>query len=78
MSLSSTEAYDRGEKFVRHRQLESLQEYILISVEHYLRQGNQWGFSELRALEGMLPLVSVGAELPLRQIYRFVEVETKL
>lgn len=75
-----TEAYDRGEKSVRYRQLESLQEYILISqgqvqVEHYLRQGKQWILSEFRALEDVLPLASIEAELSLNQIYRFVDLE---
>ncbi|MDE0019084.1 MAG: Uma2 family endonuclease [Candidatus Poribacteria bacterium] len=77
----STEAYDRGEKSVRYRQLEPLQEYLLISqdrvhVEHYLRQGKQWVLSEFSTLEDVLSLVSIGAELPLRQVYRFVELET--
>ncbi len=77
----STAGYDRGEKFIRYRQLESLQEYILISqdqvqVDHYLRQGKQWVLSEFSALEDVLPLVSIGAELSLHQIYRFVDLET--
>jgi len=77
----STANYDRGEKFGRYRQLESLQEYLLISqdqvhVEHYLRQGKQWILSEFSALENVLPLVSIEAELSLHQIYRFVEFET--
>ena len=77
----STACYDRGEKFIRYRQLESLQEYILISqdkvrIEHYLRQGKQWIPSEFNALEDVLPLVSIDAELSLNQIYRFVELET--
>ena len=77
----STEAYDRGEKSVRYRQLKSLQEYILISqnqvhVEHYLRQGKQWILSEFSALENVLPFTSIEAELSLNQIYRFVELET--
>ena len=77
----STEAYDRGEKSVRYRQLESLQEYILISqdtvqVEHYLRQGKQWVLSEFSTLEDVLSLTSIGAELSLNQIYRFVDLET--
>ena len=43
----STEAYDRGEKFPHYHQLQSLQEYILVSqdkvcVEHYVRQTEQW------------------------------------
>ena len=78
---TSTESYDRGEKFAHYRQLESLQEYILISqdrvrVEHYLRQGKQWLLSEFNTLENVLSLVSIGAELSLHQIYRFVELET--
>ena len=78
----STAGYDRGEKFARYRQLESLQEYILISqdqvqVEHYFRQGTRWVLTEFRALADRLPLVSIGAELSLHQIYRFVEVETE-
>ena len=77
----STAGYDRGEKFIRYRQLESLQEYILISqdqvqVDHYLRQGKQWVLSEFSTLEDVLSLVSIDAELPLRQVYRFVELET--
>lgn len=78
---TSTESYDRGEKFARYRQLDSLQEYILISqdkvqVEHYLRQGGQWLLSEFGAREDILSLISIGAELPLNQIYRFVLGET--
>lgn len=77
----STAGYDRGEKFIRYRQLESLQEYILISqdqvqVDHYLRQDKQWVLSEFSTLQDVLALVSIGAELSLRQVYRFVELET--
>ena len=77
----STANYDRGEKFIRYRQLESLQEYVLISqdqvrVEHYLRQGQQWILSEFSTLANVLPLVSIGAALSLNHIYRFVELET--
>ena len=77
----STAGYDRGEKFIRYRQLESLQEYLLISqdrvhVEHYLRQNERWIPSESKRFEDILSLISIGAELPLRQIYRFVELET--
>ncbi len=41
---TSTEAYDRGEKFAHYRRLESLQEYLLVAqdkvrIEYYVRQG---------------------------------------
>ena len=74
----STEARDRGEKFAYYRQLESVQEYVLISqervgVEHYLRQGEKWVFEALRELADVLGVVSIDCALPLRHIYRFVE-----
>ena len=70
----STEAYDRGEKFAHYRQLDSLQEYILVSqdcvrVEHYLRQGEQWLLTEFSALDDRLYLASIECELSLREIY---------
>ncbi|RKU17416.1 hypothetical protein C6501_04010 [Candidatus Poribacteria bacterium] len=75
----STEVYDKGEKFRRYQQLESLQEYILISqdhirVEHHLRQGKNWVSSELTTFEDTLKFISVDAELSLQQIYRFIEL----
>jgi Uma2 family endonuclease len=74
----STEAYDRGEKFAHYRQLDSLQEYVLVSqncvrVEHYLRQGEQWLLTELSALDERLPLASIDCELSLREIYSKVK-----
>ena len=75
----STEGSDRGEKFAHYRQIDSLQEYILVSqerigVEHYLRQGTQWLLTEFRGLAEVLSLTSIGCELRLHDIYRRVEV----
>lgn len=75
---SSTEAYDRGEKFAHYRRLESLQEYILVAqdcvrVEHYLRQGEQWLLTELSNPEDVLHLVSISCNLSLREVYAKVE-----
>ena len=71
---SSTEAYDRGEKFRRYQQLVSLKEYVLVSqdkgwIEHHRRHGAQWILSHYRSLEEVLPLTSIGCEVPLRDIY---------
>ena len=70
----STEAYDRGEKFIHYRQLPSLQEYILVAqdkicVERFIRQENNWILTDFQNLEELLPLISVQCELPLREIY---------
>jgi Uma2 family endonuclease len=79
----STEAYDRGEKFAHYRKLESLREYVLIAqdkarVEHYVREGGheEWIFTEVSGLEGMLRLGSIGCEVALREMYDKVKFPT--
>ena len=77
----STEMYDRDEKFAHYRQIDSLQEYILISqdrvqVVHYRRQVPQWMPTEFRALEDVMSLVSIGCKLPLQHIYRRVKFDS--
>ena len=73
----STEAYDRGDKFAHYRQLQSLQEYILVSqdkvrVDHYVRHAAQWILTDFQNLEQHLPLTSIQCELPLQEIYERV------
>ena len=73
----STEAYDKGEKFLQYQELTSLQEYILVSqdrvrIEQYRLLKAQWVQTELSALEDVLSLTSIGCELPLQDIYRRV------
>ncbi len=74
----STEAFDRGDKFARYRQLESLTDYVLVSseqmrVEHFVRQDDgSWKFTEYHLPEHRLPLASVHCELPLAEIYERV------
>ena len=73
----STEAYDRGEKFAHYQALASLREYILVSqdrirVEQYRLIKSQWVQTEFNTHEDVLPLVSIGCELPLQDIYRRV------
>ena len=76
----STERRDRGEKFTRYKHLAALQEYLLVSqdkvsVEHHRRHGTQWMLSHYRALEDVLPLPSIGCELPLHDIYARITVK---
>lgn len=73
----STEVYDKGEKFRHYQELASLQEYILVSqdrvrVEQHRLVKTQWVQTEFRSPEDVLPLSSIGCELPLRDIYRRV------
>ena len=74
----STEAYDRGAKFGFYRQLDTIQEYTLVSqdlmrVEHYLRHKEQWILTEFSNPDDVVHLASMDCELPLRDIYERVE-----
>ena len=72
----STEAYDRGEKFLRYRnEINSLRDYVMVSqdkphVEHYSRQPDgTWRFAEISGLDSELLLSSIDCRIPLAEIY---------
>lgn len=74
----STEAYDRGEKFLHYRAIETLQEYVLVAqdrplVERFVRHGEFWHLGTVSGLDASLELTSVGCTIPLREIYENVE-----
>jgi Uma2 family endonuclease len=74
----ATEAYDRGDKFADYRRIPSLQEYVLIaqdrpSVDHFLRQGEQWLLTPVTDLNATVTLPTIGCTLLLREIYRRVQ-----
>lgn len=76
----STEVYDRGEKFSHYRQIESLQEYILVSqdkvnVERFLRKPDEWGYTYFQELDQHLPLSSIHCDLPWQEIYERITFE---
>ena len=73
----STPAFDRGEKFEHYKQLDSLQEYMLISqnrghVERYLRRDTQWIPTEFREIDEVIHLLSNRCKLSMRDIYTLV------
>ncbi|SLM31603.1 conserved hypothetical protein [Desulfamplus magnetovallimortis] len=78
---SSTEAYDRGQKFTHYRRITSLQEYILVSqyhcqVEKYVRRDDgTWSLSSYEGMEEKLNIASIHCELRLSDIYYRVEFE---
>lgn len=71
----TTEGYDRGEKFARYRQLESLQEYLVVAqdrphIEHYVRQDDEsWRFTETDGFDREVSCPSIDVSLPLEEIY---------
>jgi len=73
-----TEAFDRGEKFIQYRRIDTLREYILIAqdgrlIEQYVRRGNDWVLHEISEPGGVLPIEALGCEIPLDEIYDRVE-----
>ena len=76
----STEAMDRGKKFTRYRQLNTLKEYVLIQsdeigVECFRR--NEEGLWVLHSygVEENLDLNSLGFSLPVKELYKKVRFD---
>lgn len=78
----STEAYDRGEKFLRYRQIESLQEYLLVTqnerqVERFTKQSDgSWRMTETNGSDIMLECI--GCTLSFDDIYNKVASEPQV
>ncbi len=75
----TTEAFDRGEKFLRYRtHIDTLTDYVLVSqshplIEHFQRRtGGQWLYSSVSDLEASLPLASIDCQLRLAEVYERV------
>ena len=70
----ATKNFDRGEKFMRYRLVESLRDYVLVAqaethVEHFRRENEVWVLAETREPDHRLALESIGCELPLADVY---------
>jgi Uma2 family endonuclease len=70
----STEAFDRGKKFLSYQQLESLREYLLVAqgefvVEHYLRQDEGWFYTKASGLDAALGLPALNCRIALSDLY---------
>src|SRR3989454_10341355 len=76
----STEKYDRGEKFRRYQQIESLQDYVMVSqdqarIEHHHRQTDgMWTATEVKGLDEGLVLSSIDCRIPLAEAYLHTKV----
>ena len=70
----STASYDRGDKFHMYRQIESLEEYVLIEqekpiVEIYKRKGDLWQITRVEGLENEIHLTALDLKIQLQEIY---------
>ena len=77
---ASTRNYDKGGKFTLYRDIDSLNEYILIDsekihVEKYIRHAdNSWQLTEYKSFESAFEISSIGLLLSLSEVYRDVAV----
>lgn len=75
----STQAIDRSEKLQNYLQIESVEEYLMVSqsqprIEGFFRQpGGTWLFTPTDGLEAALVVRSLGFEIPLREIFLNVQ-----
>lgn len=74
----STEAYDRGQKFLFYQNLPSFREYLLVSQDrllvelHTLQRPGQW--LSTQSDTGEIVLESIGVRLNLGELYRDVQL----
>ncbi len=74
---SSTERKDRAEKFFTYRQLESLQEYVLVAQDtrrlEIFRRENNWQWELYTGEADEIELKAIDASLKLADLYEGVE-----
>ena len=77
----STEIIDRNIKRVSYLRLESLEGYYMVSqdrplIEAFERRGGLWRQLSYAGLDATLPLPAIDFELPLREIYHKVALQS--
>ena len=76
----STEAWDRGGKWMCYQQLESLTDYLLVSqdrmqIEHYaLESDGAWRYSRDTNPAGIITIASINCRLRLAEVYQGIEL----
>jgi Uma2 family endonuclease len=76
---TSTEAFDRGDKFTDYQQIESLQEYVLVSqtrqrVDYFQRSSQGLWVLQSYYLGDILQLTSINCSIPVVGIFEDVEL----
>ncbi len=70
----STERHDRKIKVPAYQRIPSVQEILLVDsdsryAEIHRRQGEQWMIQIINTPDGLIPLASIGIEIPLTELY---------
>ena len=78
----SSQGYDNNSKFGYYRSIPSFSEYLLVSqeqhhVSRFFREApDLWRTSDYYNLEDMIPLQSMGLEIPMMGIYKGVDLNS--
>ena len=77
----STRNYDKGEKFTLYRDIDSLQEYILVDTEkvyvekHIRNADNSWQITEYKTLDSSFIITTFSLSFLLKDIYEDLSFE---
>lgn len=71
---NSTQAYDRGRKWLAYQRIPSLQQYVLVSqdearIESYRRADEGWAYTIVTGLDASVRLEPLTSPTPLADIY---------
>jgi len=75
----TTEAFDRGTKWICYQQIATLSDYLLIAqnrpfIEHYVRQTDgRWLYSIAESLAASVEIASIDCRIPLAEVYERIE-----
>ncbi|MEO1353485.1 MAG: Uma2 family endonuclease, partial [Cyanobacteria bacterium J06635_15] len=76
----STEAHDRGDKFLYYRSIPEFSEYLLVNqyqpwVDHYIKtERGEWMMRSYQGIDSMIELSTVDQQLSLTDVYEDVEL----
>jgi len=76
---ASTEAYNRGKKFVSYQSIDSFREYLLVAqdrpyITHYVRHADgNWMRNDVEGLDSEIDLATISCRLSLQDIYALVD-----
>ena len=77
----STRNYDKGEKFTLYRDIDSLQEYILVDTEkiyvekHIRHADNSWQLTDYRTMEDSFTISTINVSFLLKDVYEGISFE---
>lgn len=76
---SSTEAFDRGDKFTYYKSIPSFKEYLVVAqhrshITHYVKQDSgRWDYEEANDFNARIRLSTIDCDLDLSDVYRGVK-----